>query len=72
MPPDVDRIALIGVLGGRLGQAVPVDPRVELALFLAFDRAVVAKRMLETRWSVCLCRSSVLLVALPIRRILRS
>src|SRR5918993_2793951 len=39
-PLDVEGIAFLDVLGGRLGEPVPADDAVELGLLLALDRAV--------------------------------
>ena len=78
-PLDVERIALLDVFRGRLGEAVPADDGVELGLFLAFDRSGWwPGGWLETAFPFWVCRSSASRVALPMRmtlltpRILRS
>jgi hypothetical protein len=37
---DVERVALLDILGRRLGELVSADNRVELRLFFAFDLSV--------------------------------
>lgn len=66
-PLDVERVALLDVLAGRLGQALPANDAVKLRFLLAVDRPVGREADARNGLPPDVCRSSASRVALPTR-----